>query len=74
MHDDSFGCTRYDRNSMHISARHARSAQRVDEQVDLELVFHESLHARPGAAETAVAAADLDHITGTEVTVHDVDQ
>lgn len=26
------------------------------------------------AAETAVAAADLDHITGTEVTVHDVDQ
>ncbi len=50
------------------------ASERVDEHAEAEVLLHEALHPRAGAAVTAIAEADHDAVARVQVAVDDVDQ
>ena len=57
-----------------VGPRHPRCAQYIDEQLELELILDERLHAGARPAESSVTQPNLDDVAGPQIAVLDVDQ
>ncbi len=74
VHDQPLRAAGSDRQPHRPGMGHPRGTQRVDEQMDLELVFDKGLHPGTGTAESPVTQADLEDVTGSQIPVDHVDQ
>src|SRR5271168_4138845 len=74
VHHQPLGRARDDGDAAHRRMGHPRSAQRVDEQVEFELVLDERLDPSAGTTESTVPQPDLDDIARPEIPIDSMNE